>query len=413
MKIKNIFSQKKEKRSTNGVIPFADALCFGGLYNSCSAMNLSAVYRATELISDGIATLPIKIQQINKENGKTEIDDHPLKKIFGNKQNGNNLSIYTIMKMLIQSVILNGNGFAYIDRENDGTVKSLRYIESNDVQIIWNKYTNNLYYQTTVLKGKVNIEPINMIHLVKNSYDGINGVSVLGYANRTIQTSNATENSAKSFFENGMNLSGVLTVQSQLQQKQKDEIRSSWSQAYSNGGQGLAVLQGNMTYQPIQINSKDAQMIESRQYNVQDIARFFGISPVLLGDLSHTSYNTIEAVQNDFLLHTLQPYVTMVENEFNRKLLKPSEDNLQIILETNEILRTDKQAQASYYSTLLQNGIMSVNEIRKELGFNPISDGDKHIIPFTDLSMNTFDKNNQDTKGEGHEQKQGNKKYNM
>jgi HK97 family phage portal protein len=153
-----------------------------------------------------------------------------------------------------------------------------------------------------------------------------------------------------------------------------------------------------MSYQPIQINAKDAQMIESRQFNVQDIARFFGISPVLLGDLSKTSYNTIEAVQNEFLLHTLQPYVTMVENEFNRKLLKPSEKRLSIILETNEILRIDKQAQANYYSTMINNGVLSRNEVRKELGYNPVEGGDELIIPFTDLSMNTIGTDNKEDK---------------
>lgn len=384
-----------EKRSNDGlqyVSNFSDALSFAPFIHNSNAMNISAVYRATEIISDSIAMLPIKVQQMDNKNGKNELDNHPLKIVFGDKNNGNNLSKFTLMKLLIQSVILRGNGFAYIERSENGTVTGLRYLEAQDVIINWDKYKNKLYYTTTLFNSqkKVHIEPINMIHLIKNTYDGVNGLSVLTYASRTLKTSNATEESAKSFFDNGMNLSGVLTVQGQLSQKQKDDIRSSWSQAYANGGQGLAVLQGNMSYQPIQINAKDAQMIESRQFNVQDIARFFGISPVLLGDLSNTSYNTIEAVQNEFLLHTLQPYITMVENEFNRKLLKPSERQLNIILETNEILRIDKQAQATYYATMLSNGIMSINEIRKELGYNPIENGDSHIIPFTDLTQNTL-----------------------
>lgn len=392
MNIRKFFGLE-EKRSTDGlqyVSNFSDALSFAPFIHNSNAMNISAVYRATEIISDSIAMLPIKIQKTDSMNGKNELDSHPLKLVFGDKANGNNLSKFTLMKLLIQSVILRGNGFAYIERSEDGTVTGLRYLEPQDVIINYDKYKNKLYYSTTLFSSqkKIHIEPINMIHLVKNTYDGVTGISVLSFAARTLKTSNATEESAKSFFDNGMNLSGVLTVQGQLNQKQKDDIRSSWSQAYSNGGQGLAVLQGNMSYQPIQINAKDAQMIESRQFNVQDIARFFGISPVLLGDLSNSSYNTIEAVQNEFLLHTLQPYITMVENEFNRKLLKPSEKKLNIILETNEILRIDKQAQSNYYATMLSNGIMSINEIRRELGFNPIEDGDKHVIPFTDLNQN-------------------------
>ncbi|WP_455094400.1 phage portal protein [Prevotella koreensis] len=386
-----------EKRSTEGlkyISNFSEALSFAPFMHNSSAMNLSAVYRATEIISDSIAMLPIKIQQLNKENGKTEIENHPLKNVFGNKNNGNILTKFTLMKLLIQSVILKGNGFVHIERADDGTVKKLRYLEAQDVIINWDKFSNKLYYSVPLFNSqkKTRIEPINMIHLIKNTYDGVNGQSVLSYANRTLKTSNATEESAKSFFDNGMNLSGVLTVQGQLTNKQKDDIRTSWKQAYSNGGQGLAVLQGNMNYVPIQINAKDAQMLESRQFNIQDIARFFSISPVLLGDSSPTSYNSLETIQNEFLIHTLQPYITMVENEFNRKLIKPSEIDLNIILETNEILRIDKSAQANYYSTMLKNGIMSINEIRKELGFNPIKEGSKFIIPFTDLTQNTLEK---------------------
>ena len=394
MNLRKFFGMEEKRDGLQYVSNFSDALSFSPFIHNCTAMNLSAVYRATELISDSIAVLPIKIQRMDEKNGKNEIENHPLKLIFSEKNNGNLLSKFTMMKLLVQSVILRGNGFALIHRAEDGTVTELQFLEPNEVQINYNKIKGELYYTVPKLSKSKHIEPCNMIHLIKNSYDGVNGLSVLSYAARALKTANATEESAKSFFDNGMNLSGVLTVQGQLQQKQKDDIRASWAQAYANGGQGLAVLQGNMSYQPIQINAKDAQMIESRLFNIQDIARFFGISPVLLGDLSHASYNTIEAVQQEFLVHTLQPYVTMIENEFNRKLLKPSERKLNIILETNEILRTDKSAQSNYYSTMLSNGILSINEVRKELGYNPIEDGDQHIIPFTDLSQNSIEGNN-------------------
>lgn len=402
MNWKNFFGlQEKRDNGIQYVSNYADSLSFGSVFTGATAMNISAVYRATELISDTIAMLPIKIQTIDQMNGKNENKNHPLNLVFSERNNNNILSKFTLMKMLIQSVILRGNGFAYIDRANDGTVKSIQYLNSENVIINYDKFKNKLYYTVTGSDGRgVKIEPCNMIHLLKNSYDGVNGISVLSYASRSIKTANSTEESAKSFFTNGCNLSGVLTVQGQLSQKQKDDIRSSWSQAYSNGGNGLAVLQGNMDYRPIQLSSRESQMLESRLFNVQDIARFFGISPVLLGDLSHASYNTIEALQQEFLVHTLQPYITMIENEFNRKLLKPSEKDINIFLETNEILRTDKQSQASYYATMLSNGILSINEIRKELGFNPIDGGDVNFIPFTDLSQNTVNQDNKEDKKE-------------
>ena len=170
--------------------------------------------------------------------------------------------------------------------------------------------------------------------------------------------------------------------------RQKNDIRTSWNQAYTNGGSGLAILQGNMEYKPIQLSASDSQLLESRSYNVQDIARFFGINPILLGDLSHSSYSTLEAAQQEFLLHTLQPYIVMVEEEFTRKLTKPSEKNIQVNLDETAILKTDKSALAKYYSTLLQNGVLCVNEVRKELGLSPINGGDKHVIPYSKITDN-------------------------
>lgn len=381
-----------EKRSTaptdsNTFYPFGDSLMFGVLQNQNSAMNISAVYRAVEIISDSVAMLPIKVRQT--DNGKKEeIEQHPLNYIFKD----NLISKYNLIKLLIQSVLLKGNGFAYIRRAKDGTATELQYLESGDVQIHYSKQKKELFYTCNIISAK-KIEPCNMIHLVKNSYDGVNGLSVISYAARSIKLANSTENSASSFFTNGCNLSGVLTVQGQLSDKQRNDIRSSWNQAYSNGGNGLAILQGNMEYKPIQLNAADSQLLESRLFNVQDIARFFGISPVLLGDLSHTSYNSIEATQNQFLLHTLNPYIIMCEEEFTRKLLKPSESNLSIDLDETALLKTDKTALASYYGSLLDKGVLSINEVRKELGYNNIEGGDSHTIAYSKIEDNTIETN--------------------
>lgn len=379
-----IRKSKEEKRELEYISCTSTALPFGQLLNNYSPMNISAVYRATELISESVAMLPIKVKVTDKEH-KEELENHPLNLAFENKYGI--MTRFNFVKLLIQSVILRGNGFAYIDRAEDGTVKALRFLESNDVNIFYKKgKEESLYYTCNYIKGK--IEPVNMIHLVKNSYDGVNGVSLISFASRSINLANSTENSANNFFKSGCNLSGVLTVQGQLTDRQKNDIRTSWNQAYTNGGSGLAILQGNMEYKPIQLSASDSQLLESRSYNVQDIARFFGISPVLLGDLTHSSYSTLEAAQQEFLLHTLQPYIVMIEEEFTRKLTKPSEKNIVINLDETAILKTDKAALANYYGALLDRGVICINECRKELGLSPINGGDKHVLPYTKLEDN-------------------------
>lgn len=364
-------------------------LSFAELLGQNTAMNISAVYRAVEIISDSIAMLPIDIKIWDGEYLK-DVPEHSLYNVFDNKNNI--ISKYNLMKLMIQSVMLRGNGFAYIERNGDGSAKSITYVESGDVTIKYEKYKNRLYYLVPQITAK-RIEPCNMIHLVKNSYDGVNGVSVLSFANRSIQNANSTENSAMNFFKSGCNLSGILTVDGQLSPQQRTDIRSNWNKVYTSNGSGLAVLQGNMQYQPIQMNASDSQLLESRNFNVSDIARFFGISPVLLGDLSKMSYGTIEAVQQDFLLHTLQPYIVMVEEEFTKKLLKPSESNLLIDLDEKYLLRTNKEATANFYSTMVCNGIMSRNEARKEMGLEKVEGGDELVIPFTKISDNTLSGN--------------------
>jgi len=375
--------EERDTTTVNSPYIFGDALNFSGLRNQYSAMNISAVYRAVEIISDSIAMLPIKIRQLDADH-YNELDSHSLNLVL---KNAGYLSKYTFIKLLIQSIMLRGNGFAYIERAGDGTVTGLRYLPSGDVQIHYNKEKKELYYTCNYVSKK-RIEPINMIHLLKNTYDGVNGVSTLTYATRSINLSNNTENSANNFFTSGCNLAGILTVQGQLNDKQRDQIRSSWNQAYSNGGAGLAVLQGNMDYKPIQLSAAESQMLESREFNITDIARFFGISPVLLGDLSHSSYSTIEATQNQFLLHTLNPYIVLVEEEFTRKLFKPSENNLVIDLDETALLKTDKSALAGYYGALLDKGVLCVNEVRKELGYSPIEGGEKHMIAYTKIEDN-------------------------
>lgn len=389
MKLKDIF-KRKEQRGLQYVSNYSDGLLFGQRINNNSALALSAVYRATELISDNIAILPIKLKNVDKEH-IAEVEEHNLIDIFNNRTY-NVMSKYNLIKLLIQSVLLNGNGFAYIHRDNKGNVINIEYLNPNDIVVNYDRFTQKITYTITSIRK--NIEPINIIHLVKNSFDGVSGKSVISFANRSINNANQAENQSLNFYQSGCNLSGILTVNGgQLNDQQKEQIRQSWNQAYNANGSGLAVLQGNMSYSPIQINARDAQLIESRQYNVNDIARFFGVNPILLGENNGVNLSSIEQIQQQFISYTLQPYITMLEEEFNRKLLKPSEFNYKIELDTTALIKTDKTATASYYSTLLDKGVMCINEVRKELGYNKIENGDVHLIAYTDVAQNTINKN--------------------
>ena len=370
----------------NGALPFFR-------FNQGSAMNLSTAYRCIELISDAIGTLPVQVKKLGRRGKTNVLDNHPLVKIIYDKRN--RITKFMLFKLIVQAVITKGNSFVYIERAN-GTPTSLRYLEPQDVTVNYNKQNNDLYYLANKVSSR-RIPPSDMLHFVKNSYDGVNGVSLLTYASRTLKLANDTESSALRFFGSSCNLSGILKMTGNPTQDQMVNAKQTW-QLIANDG--LAVMKGNMDYIPVQLSAADSQLIESRQYNVQDICRFFGVSPVLVGDLTHASFSSIEAIQNEFLTHTLAPYISMIEDELNRKLI--SDDNLYINLDETAILRTDKQQLASYYSTLLNTGVLSINEVRKELGYNESEGLDEHHIPYnataqSALSNDTKNVNKTDT----------------
>jgi HK97 family phage portal protein len=235
--------------------------------------------------------------------------------------------------------------------------------------------------------------------------DGINGISILDYANSTIKLSASAEKAAHEFFSSGMTVQGVLSTETpRLTKDQREAIRSAWNESQLGAGAGLAVLEGGMKYTPVSSNSKDAELLETRLFNVQEVARFFNISPVLLGDLSKSSYNSIEQAQLQFVINTLAPYIAMLEQEINNKLIMPSmKYNYYIDIVEEDIIKQDKQSQANYLNTLVNSGILTRNEARKKLGYPPVEGGDELTVSFTDVNQNKVnqeDKNTDENKDE-------------
>lgn len=393
---------KKEKREQQqeevSTITGVGLNLFKNAISSLPTMRLSSVFAAVEIISNSVAEIPIDIKT-RKDNQTNIVDDHPLYHIFDNCIQ----TKFNFMKMLIVDMLLYGNGFAYIERDNNGRPFNLIYLTKDDCQIEYNQTSRTLYYKVRGIKGKV--EPINIIHLMKNSKDGVKGIGVLEYAIDSVNLSKYTEKAAQNYFGSGCHLAGVLSTSSpRLTKDQRESIRQAWNEAHGQLGTGMAILEAGMTYQSITSNSRDSQLLDTRLFNLQDIARFFNINPVLLGDLSHSSYSTIEASLLEFVTHTLFPYITLIENEFTRKLILPSEASLFIDLDDNFILRSDKTSQANYLSTLKNAGIITINEARHQLGLNPMEGCDVLMVNFTNIEDNIINKDKDDTPDKQEEQ---------
>ena len=379
----NTNASQVEERSFTGAEVSLNSL----LDNSGPVTSLSAVYAAVEMISNALAELPILI----KVDGIVDTG-HPFNHLFCN----NLMSKYVLIKQLVWDIlIMNGNALLYIRRDSRGVPKELIYCKPADTQIMYNESTRDLYYlNQKVAKGR--IEPKDMIHLYKNSQDGINGRSIISYAKKVFDLSKYTDATASNYYQSGCNLNGILTITGNPSQEEVEKIRMNWKRLHgADGNSGLAILKVNMNYQSIGQSAAESQMLEARLFNVSEIARFFNISPVLLGDLTKSSYSTIEAAQLEFVQHTLYPFIVMFEEELNRKLCHRS--NVRIDFDESFLIKSDKAVQANYLNTLVSGGIMSINEARASLGLNPIEGGDKVIIPFTDISQNIIGETEGDT----------------
>ena len=350
-------------------------------YGTFSSQTLSAVFCGVELISNSVAQLPIKIK-----NSEGTIISHPLEKIFTN----NLVPKFNLIKNLVVDMILQGNGIAYIQRSN-GQPSGLIYCPKSTYTINYDINTRRLTYSIPSISSKL-IMPKDVIHIVKNSNDGIIGKPLNYFASRTLATANAAENESQNYFNSGCGLSGILKSQKHLSKKQQEEIRTSWNMSQTGNGASLAVLPVDLDYIPLGANASDSQLLESRLFSVQEIARYLCISPTLLMDLSHSNYNTLEAAQLDFLTHTLQPYIEILQDEFNRKLV--ANEDISIDFEEIYLLKSDKDSLSTYLGNLVSRGIMTINEARKELSLPEIEGGDKLIIPYTNINNNTIGNNN-------------------
>ena len=353
------------------------------------ATAVSAFFGGLQLISSTIASIPIHVRDIKSG----EIVSHSIDSAFDNGLQ----SKFTIMKQLIWDMYIHGNGLFYIRRASDGTPIELVYCPNGTYTIMYNEFARKLYYLIPNLSKK-KVEPINVIHILQNSTDGVNGKGLPLYAKKILDIALATDSHAKNYFEHGANISGILKSTRVMDVKQKLDAKASWEKVHGQGKSGgIAVLGNDWDYEPVGSNANDSEMLETREFNAQEVCRYLCIDPILLGINSASSYNSIEQAQLSFLSHCIYPLIALIESEFNRKLIKPSEKGkIYIDFDENHIMFSDKASTANYYSTLTKNGIMSVNEARHMLGLQPKEGCDDLIIPFTDVNankVNSDDKN--------------------
>ena len=376
--------QRKEEENVFGL-----ALNYNGwsTYKTSQSLALSAVYRCVEVITNGVASLPVKLYRTDEKGFKYEIHNN-LSFILSKKPTGK-INAFTFYKLIVKDILLQGNAYALILRNGKGEIIGLQYIQAGLVSPI--DRGDRIEYQVTGIKGFVRQEDI--LHFMNYTETGVYGISVLTHARRTLGIADYGENASENFYKSGGCTTGFLKFDGPSSGKQREEILSAWNQATGgvrNQPNGIPVLPANVNYTQLSVNPADAQLLESREFSIVEICRFFGVSPTKCFDLTHASYNNSEMAELAFLNDTLRPLLTKIEMEMETKLFKP-EEGYDIKFDVSELLRTDKKSQAEYFTKLFNLGVLSPNDIRKELDMDEIEGGDIHCAQINLTSIKNLE----------------------
>ena len=367
-------SRDAPKDRTNGSAYsfFMGGSTSGKRVNERSAMQMTAVYSCVRILSEAVAGLPLHLYRYTDNGGKEKAVDHPLYFLLHDEPNPE-MTSFVFRETLMTHLLLWGNAYAQIIRNGKGEILAL-YPLMPDRMTVDRDDKGRLYYEYRVsnedaptMKGStVRLHPSDVLHIPGLGFDGLVGYSPIAMAKNAIGMAMACEEYGAKFFANGAQPSGVLEHPGTI--KDPSRVRESWTQTFggSQNANKVAVLEEGMKYTPISISPEQAQFLETRKFQLNEIARIFRVPPHMVGDLEKSSFSNIEQQSLEFVKYTLDPWVSRWEQGMVRSLLAAEEKKSYFIkFNVDGLLRGDYQSRMNGYAIGRQNGWMSANDIRE------------------------------------------------
>ena len=370
-----LFGLFKKRKSTNSLNGSGYRFMMGGStsgkkVNERSAMQMTAVYACVRILSESIASLPVHLYCNEAEGSKTRAVKHPLYRILHDEPNPE-MTSFVFRETLMTHLLLWGNAYAQIIRNGKGEVIGLYPLMPNRMTVDRDAFGKICYrYQMqdsdahTGKTGSVTLKPSDVLHVPGLGFDGLVGYSPIAMAKNAIGLSIATEEYGARFFANGATPGGILEFPGTV--KNPESIRESWNKGFSgNNAHKVAILEEGMKYTPISISPEQAQFLETRKFQIDEIARIFRVPPHMVGDLEKSSFSNIEQQSLEFVKYTLEPWIIRWEQSLNRALLTEKEKpDYFVKFNVDGLLRGDYQSRMNGYAIARQNGWMSANDIR-------------------------------------------------
>lgn len=362
-----------------------------------SAMQMTAVYSCVRILSEAVAGLPLHLYRYKEGGGKEKAIDLPLYRLMHDEPNPE-MSSFVFRETLMTHLLLWGNAYAQIIRNGKGEVIALYPLMPNKMRVDRDE-NGNLYYEyvhssdeaDTMKNTTVRLTPYNVLHIPGLGFDGLVGYSPIAMAKNAIGMAIACEEYGAKFFANGAAPSGVLEHPGVIKDPQK--VREAWQSQFggSQNANKIAVLEEGMKYTPISISPEQAQFLETRKFQINEIARIFRVPPHMVGDLEKSSFSNIEQQSLEFVKYTLDPWVMRWEQSLSRALFTDEEKKtLFFKFNVEGLLRGDYQSRMNGYATARQNGWMSANDIRELENMDKIpaeQGGDLYLINGSMLPM--------------------------
>jgi HK97 family phage portal protein/HK97 family phage prohead protease len=355
-----------------------------------AAMTVATFFACLRLVASTIAVLPLPVFRKGRDGVATEARDSQLWKVLHDSPNADQTSLDYI-EFLVVSLIMRGDHFARKLRDGSRLIGlepvrpdlvTVRRVESGEIRYRWSE------------GGKaVDLGEDDVFHVRGFGGGPLGGLSVLAYARESLGLAIAADRAAASMFANGVRASGVLTFKEWLQPEQRDSSREIIEQTFAgalNAGRPM-ILEGGSDWKQISMNADDAQLLESRGWSVEEVCRWFGVPPVLIGHSEkQTSWGTgVEQIVLGFLKFTLTPYLRRIELAIAKQLMTPAERAQGMFAQFNVegLLRADSLNRARYLKTMVDSGLMTRNEGRAKENLPPVDGGDVITVQSQNISL--------------------------
>lgn len=337
-----------------------------------SAMQMTAVYSCVRILAEAVAGLPLHVYRHNDQGGTEKAIDHPLYLLLHDEPNPE-MSSFVFQETLMTHLLIWGNAYAQIIRNGKGEVNALYPLMPNKMSVdrdangqLYYTYTRSTDEAPTMQGMTVTLKPSDVLHIPGLGFDGLVGYSPIAMAKNAIGMAIASEEYGAKFFANGAAPGGVLEHPGTIKGPQR--VRDSWQSTFCGSGNAnkIAVLEEGMKYTPIAISPEQAQFLETRKFQINEIARIFRVPPHMVGDLENSSFSNIEQQSLEFVKYTLDPWVVRWEQSIMRSLLSDSEKKEHFVKFNLEgLLRGDYVSRMNGYAIGRQNGWVSANDIRE------------------------------------------------